>query len=472
MDARGLTFFLSVTAVVGVLTTHCTAQKPTIPRYGVNLFLARRYSPEEYAPVFDRLREGNIRLVREEISLTEIYSRDTADFSRYESALKALRRNGIYPLLLLSDPRKEWTTEELAGRLVDTVGRLKRYSRHFQILNEVNTQRFWGGPPDPGAYTALMKTVYSEVKRRYPEVTLIAAGLASPDLLYLKTALQAGLAEYVDAFALHPYTFPLPLRGIPEDLVLDFIRMVIPKPVWITEIGWPVGIDREMVDVNQQAMFLEEALMRLSLVQEIPAILWYELRDARHPGEGVEGRFGLLEFDLTPKPAWASLVSKFTRTDIQPIIVEDTITDLPGVFLSAGMEAEIDLATVTGPDEAVAVPLDASQRAELAANCAHAIVRMDPPGHLLGFYLLDRTGEIFSGVIERVMWEGEREIYWVVNFYHKENLKPLRPLTFTGFIVQPVSQYLPVRTSKVKLTIRDLQFCRWGQSVRSLAPIK
>ncbi|MHA2620430.1 MAG: glycosyl hydrolase [bacterium JZ-2024 1] len=460
-----------VTLLALAMATHCSAQSISVPRYGLNLFLARRYAPQEYQDVLETIREGNVRLVREEVSLSEVFEERGADFSRYDRAFTALRREQIYPLILLSDPPAEWSIEELPDRLVEAVSHLRKYSRHFQILNEVNTARFWRRYPEPSAYAVLMKSFYAKLKGRFPEVTVISAGLASPDLPYLKAALDAGLADGVDAFAIHPYTFPLPLRGPVEDLVADFIQMVAPKPVWITEIGWPTGATSQSVDYNQQAMFLEEALMRLSPIQEVQAILWYDFRDSNDPNSDVEGRFGLVEFDLTPKPAWKSLVTRFTHESGIPLIIEEIIADKPEVFLTEGFQAEVDLSHVTGKGNAIAVEISGLARVEQTGNCARAFVKLDPPGPMLGFYLKDRSGEIFSGLVERVLWEGEREIIWPIIYRHEKDYRPVFPMTFEGFLVQPVDLYTPTPITKVTLTVRDLRMCVWTPTVRTLSPV-
>jgi hypothetical protein len=444
-----------------------------VPRYGINLFLARRYSPPEYQTILKTLAQGSIGLVREEVSLQEVFRKGTPDFSRYDAAFRALRRSGIYPLILLGDPAKTWTTAELAARITEAVTHFRRYSVHFQILNEVNTARFWGGPPDPAGYAALMTSIYPDLKERYPDVTVISAGFASPDLLYLKAALEAGLADNVDAFAVHPYTFPLPFRGVAADMVSDFVRIVAPKPVWITEIGWPTGSAPREVDVNQQVMFLEEAFIRLSLMQEIRAILWYEFRDAHTPGDTVEGKFGILEFDLQPKPAWVALESRFTAKSGFPLILEENITDKSLPFLTSGLEIEVDLASLKpGDGNAVAVELKDPAPLETGGNCAIATVMMDPPGAMLGFYLKDRSEEVFSGIIDRVMWEGEREISWPLMYRHEKQFKPLYPMSLAGFLVQPVALYSPSPLEKVRLSVRNLRFCVETATVRTLEAVK
>lgn len=464
----------SVLAVLSVaMMTHCSARTAETPRYGVNLFLARRYSPQEYPRVFKALEEANISFVREEVSLQEVFREDHADFSRYDAAFKALRRRGIYPLILLADPPKSWTNENLAARIVAAVSHFRRYSAHFQILNEVNTPRFWGGPPDPHGYAALMKTVFPALKQRFPNVTLISAGLASPDLPYLKAALEANLAEYVDAFAVHPYTFPLPFRDIAADLVVDFTKMVSPKPVWVTELGWPTGGGAREVDPNQQAMFLEEAWMRLSLIPEIRGIFWYELRDAHNPGEGEEGKFGLLHFDFEAKPSYQTLKSRFTAKSGLPVMLEDIIEEKPETFLPSGFEIEVDLSgVVPGAGNAVAVELKEPAVMERGGNCAIASVKLEPAGSMLGFYLKDRSGEVFTGTIERVVWEGEREISWPLFYRHEKNFRPIYPLSFAGFLIQPVSLYSPSSSQKVRLSVRNLRFCVETSTVRILAPVR
>ncbi|RME30396.1 MAG: hypothetical protein D6806_00280, partial [Deltaproteobacteria bacterium] len=83
------------------------------------------------------------------------------------------------------------------------------------------------------------------------------------------------------------------------------------KPLWITEIGWPV---HAAVSEQQQAMYLSRAYL-LALSAGVEKICWYTLED--EPGHVVEfeDTFGLLPHDddptdgtvPEPKPSWRAL---------------------------------------------------------------------------------------------------------------------------------------------------------------------
>lgn len=129
------------------------------------------------------------------------------------------------------------------------------------IWNEPNLALEWGyHPPDPAAYTELLKVVYPAVKSANPDMMILAGALAptleppeSPhgmnDLLYLEAMYESGAAHYFDALAVHTYGLTSPAEAAPSPDLLNFRRVELlhdlmlqhdsaDKPVYITESGW------------------------------------------------------------------------------------------------------------------------------------------------------------------------------------------------------------------------------------------
>jgi GH35 family endo-1,4-beta-xylanase len=141
------------------------------------------------------------------------------------------------------------------------VSHFKGRISHYIIWNEPNTAAEWGQrPPDPQAYTDLLKVAYTRAKQADPNCTVLLAGLAPNlerqgsttalnDLVYLDELYQDGAAPYFDAVAAHAYG----LQASPDDPSapnkLDFSRVEeihkimlshgdSGKQVYITEGGW------------------------------------------------------------------------------------------------------------------------------------------------------------------------------------------------------------------------------------------
>ncbi len=142
---------------------------------------------------------------------------------------------------------------------------VERYERrvdHIIIWNEPNLDFEWGGrPPDPVAYTRLLRLSYEAAKAANPDVVVISAGLAPTlampgmgqggwqDLDYLAQMYEAGAADYFDVLAVHNYPFNNPPQAEPAEDILNFRRVElirevmldygdVDKPVYITETGW------------------------------------------------------------------------------------------------------------------------------------------------------------------------------------------------------------------------------------------
>ena len=106
--------------------------------------------------------------------------------------------------------------------LRDLAARYRGQIQAYQIWNEPNLMREWGGaPPDPVQYTALLKVAYEAIKASDPNAIVISAGLspttasgayAMPDVEFLQKMYDAGAGQYFDMLGVHGAGF----RSEPE----------------------------------------------------------------------------------------------------------------------------------------------------------------------------------------------------------------------------------------------------------------
>ena len=170
-----------------------------------------------------------------------------------------------------------------------------RSIKAYQIWNEPNLAREWGGkPPDPVAYVALLAACSEGIRRGDPNAIIISAGLAPtgtglpvamPDTDFLRGMYAAGAAEYFDmlgtnapGYAAPPWASPDEVAGRPEwggqrwasfRHVEDIRQIMVEsgdgeKQVAVTEMGWTLDeIHPEYswfaVTANQQAEYLAGA---------------------------------------------------------------------------------------------------------------------------------------------------------------------------------------------------------------------
>lgn len=216
-----------------------------------------------------------------------------------------------------------------------------RALKALQFWNEPNAASFWGANPDPAKYTACLQAVFAAIKAVDPSIRVVAGSPAStsgtgglPEKMaaidFVQGIYDAGGRGHFDVMAVHPYTYPFfPSRG-PEDWLgwtIAFretggnsIRQVMVAegdgdlPMWITEYGAPTGGspgDQEVTEAEQAAI-IQEAVEFATGYGFVELMLVYSYRDLADRSDSIEGWFGLVRTDGTPKPAWTTFQEKAT----------------------------------------------------------------------------------------------------------------------------------------------------------------
>lgn len=106
-------------------------------------------------------------------------------------------------------------------------GRYQGRIAAYQVWNEPNLSREWGGqPPDPAAYTELLRVCYQAIKAADPQAIVISAGLAPtgtglpaamPDTEFLQAMYDAGAAAYFDVLGANAPGYKAPPETSPEE---------------------------------------------------------------------------------------------------------------------------------------------------------------------------------------------------------------------------------------------------------------
>lgn len=216
-----------------------------------------------------------------------------------------------------------------AARYRDTV-------RYIVLWNEPNLTYEWGSrPPDPGAYTAMLKVVYPAIKQANPQAQ-VGAGALSPgpgvpgvrmdDLQFLRGMLDAGAP--FDVLAVHAYGGKQPPDAAPAPDRVNFRRIEVyrdllkqagqPKPMIITEGGWndhprwsgavrPAERLRWTIDAYRLAATWDDV---------IAVCFWQFQAPVTH---GYQDNYSFVAADGTPKAIyWAVREYATGRTETQP----------------------------------------------------------------------------------------------------------------------------------------------------------
>ena len=199
------------------------------------------------------------------------------NFDAYDGVVADAAARGITVLPMLIDAPKFRSTEprgggwarfypprhpgdmgDFAAKLVERYGpngtfwRERPYAperpiRAWQIWNEPNLPRLWGGRNErAGNYVRLLRAAATSIRRVDPGAEIVAAGIPHSRLskftleAYLTSMYRSGGRPYFDTLAVHPYDRTY--RGV-LDKVKQTRRLMRRhgdgrKPIWITEYGW------------------------------------------------------------------------------------------------------------------------------------------------------------------------------------------------------------------------------------------
>jgi len=207
--------------------------------------------------------------------------------------------------------------------------------KYVVIWNEPNLRLEWGErPPDPEAYTRLVKLAYARAKEADPNIVVLAGGLAPTlgdpakqealnDLEFLERMYAAGAKDYFDALAVHAYgKFPPDDPAAPD--VINFARtellrdiMVkhgdVAKKVMITEGGWNDHPRwTKAVRPSQRVEYTRRAYEKV--LQEwdwVDAVALWAFRYPR-PAHTFQDYFTFVTPDFVPKPIYRA-VQEYAR---------------------------------------------------------------------------------------------------------------------------------------------------------------
>ncbi len=275
----------------------------------------------------DRIRRSTWDKFDEIVSLVEQYGlRLIVRLDQPPDWARSRAENSRYPVRDLN---------EFGDYVARVVARYRGRIQYYQVWNEPNLAREWGGrPPDPVAYTELLKVAYQRAKAVDPNVVILSAPLAqtlerSPqainDLDFLQGMYAAGAAQYFDILMANAYGFDRPPEDPPDPRVLNFQRLKLlreimvrngdgAKPVWLNEFGWnaapptfpPFRLYWGRVTEEEQAAYTVRAVRLAREWDWLGVInLWYfrQVGDIS-PLDSAEYYFRVVDPDFTPRPLY------------------------------------------------------------------------------------------------------------------------------------------------------------------------
>jgi polysaccharide biosynthesis protein PslG len=335
-------------AVLLAMPREVESRRPRLGRtIGVNTHYGGPREPLD-AAALARLRAAGVALVRNDLDWAAVErTPGVYDFtgSGIDAVVAAAETAGLRVLFILDYGNP---IHGPAQAVVDEAGRqafaafaaaaATRYGGRghlWEIWNEPNLPQFWNGAasgPDPLAYAALVAAVLPALRAADPSGAVLIGsvfmGLPAlvralggiPGSEFLDAVFAAGLLAVVDGVSVHLYRAEPPESAAAE---VHAVRESMERagrvvPLWSGEWGYstydpaarPSGVNYlPAVTPARQASYVARMLLHNHLLGLAGSIVFKD-RDAAPADPGnIEHHFGLLEGDLSPKPAYVAIAT-------------------------------------------------------------------------------------------------------------------------------------------------------------------
>ena len=290
------------------------------------------FGGDRFTPAtLEMLRQSGATSVRDEICWIGVETKKgemavPAGGDRYfNTALAA----GLDPLLILNYGNPFYDKND-SPRSDDARAAFVRYAEYManHFKGKLYLYEFWNewdiaiGGTTPGTadnYAALLKLVYPALKKIDPDIRLMA-GATTPMAItngWLERVLELGALQFCDAVSIHTYIYGAKgPKGSPEQWAawMQQTQTMIHKysggkdvPLYVTEHGWPVQIDKRGRTPAVSAEYLARLYLLARTMPWMKGIWWYDFEDDAVKYDYNEANFGIIRPDLTPKPAWYAL---------------------------------------------------------------------------------------------------------------------------------------------------------------------
>lgn len=275
----------------------------------------------------DEVRWDAVEQVKGQYSFPELYER----------YMQEAKDRGIDPFLIFGfenpyydDRHTPHSAEGLTGYANYADAVLDHYNndndtmiKWAEVWNEYNIPVFSNGvcAQDTQCYYEMLKITYNKLKTEHPEVKVLGPGSAGIPWAWLEELFSRGdndgrMLDYLDGVSIHPYSYPNSPNGL-EDNIARLQSLIKennngdPKPIWVSEWGWPTHEGATGVSVNTEASYLVQSTARL-LAANVEKMYWYTLIDMGLDSSYSEDNFGLLRNPRSvmgkyaPKPAYVA----------------------------------------------------------------------------------------------------------------------------------------------------------------------
>lgn len=248
------------------------------------------------------------------------------NFTRFDTIYNDAQARGIQLIAMLpqwgapvwigTDYKSPMGADNYAYYVSQVVRHFKGKISIYELGNEPDLTLFWPPAPDAAAYSAYLKEGYQAVKSNDPDAIVLTAGLTENAVSFLTDLYANGAKGYFDYLAFHPYSWPNGPDASYGFATMSQLNAIMSanddlKPIMVTEVGWPSTTQSGGVSEATQATDIGRAFQKVLFedYQSVPIVCIYDFRDDGSDPANPEDNYGVVRFDYTPKPAYATLQS-------------------------------------------------------------------------------------------------------------------------------------------------------------------
>lgn len=278
----------------------------------------------------DRMQQAGIQWGRTEVcwwSLAEttpgVYNFTHPNVPGWEGwdadrAIRLMREHGIEPFLILCyanplydqglAPYSDTGRAAFGNYCYAAAERYRDSVTYWEIWNEPNIDLFWKPEPNAVNYARLAEVAAARIHQGDPDAMIaggVTAGIALP---FLETAFQHGLLDAVDIITVHPYRIAPPESINGEIAALrSMISTYTDREIEIWTGEWGYNTFWSEVTPLGQAKCLARMMVN-NLSQDIGLSVWFSIHAfLESPGNESDPEWGLLDFDLQPRPSFHAM---------------------------------------------------------------------------------------------------------------------------------------------------------------------
>lgn len=293
--------------------THATSPKLSAESpFGMGIYLGQRWSSADQELPAQIAEDIGVKWMRDEFNWGHLEpEKGKWNWERFDHSVDTATKHGISIFGLLcywapwAKPHTQEGINDYCNYVRTVVGRYKDRIKYWEIWNEPNIG-FWTGTTEQ--YATLMKAAYDAVKDVDPNAKVIGCCTAGTDLRFIEKVFQCGGYDKMDILSIHPYRYP----PTPEET--DFVgemkkadalvrKYGSPKPIWITEMGWPTNVGGNGSSEAKQSAMIARTYMQALASGVVQKVFWYNFRNDGIDMSYNEHNFGIIRQDHSPKPA-------------------------------------------------------------------------------------------------------------------------------------------------------------------------